>query len=187
MSSDKLTLISYTVLVLIGRYGASPHDLVRMVRSGRIYHAAAPSQYYAEPKRLERLGLLTSSKEPGRTRERTVYRLTDAGVAALEEWIARPSPLPRLAGEPPVRIISADLTGEGPVRESLLTMRAEIAELRTNAEELEQRASTIPHREKYLLLNARLAKHVLDAYERWLDEIEQELEPGRGPDRVGGS
>jgi PadR family transcriptional regulator, regulatory protein AphA len=177
MSRDDLTLISYTVLVLIGRHGASPHDLVRMMRAGRMYHAAAPSQYYAEPKRLERLGLLTSSKEPGRTRERTVYQLTDAGVAALKEWISRPSPVPRLAGEPPVRIISADLTGEGPVRESLLAMRAEVAELRANAEELEQRASTIPHREKYLVLNARLAKHVLDAYERWLDEVDRELEP----------
>ena len=177
MARDDLTLISYTVLVLIGRHGASPHDLVRMMRGGRMYHAAAPSQYYAEPKRLERLGLLTSSKEPGRTRERTVYQLTDAGVAALREWISRPSPFPRLAGEPPVRIISADLTGEGPVRESLLAMRAEMTELRANAGELEQRASTIPHRERYLVLNARLAKHVLDAYERWLDEVDQELGP----------
>ncbi len=180
MSSDALTLISYTVLVLIGRHGASPHDLVRMVRDGRVYHAAAPSQYYAEPKRLERLGLLTSSKEPGRTRERTVYRLTDAGLAALKEWAARPSPFPLLAGEPPVRIISADLTGEAAVRESLLAMRAEMAELRANAEELEQRASTIPHREKYLVLNARLAKHVLDAYDRWLDEVDEQLEPEHG-------
>jgi DNA-binding PadR family transcriptional regulator len=186
MSSDSLTLISYTVLVLIGRNGASPHDLVRMMRGGRMYHAAAPSQYYAEPKRLERLGLLTSSKEPGRTRERTVYRLTDAGVAALEEWISRPSPFPRLAGEPPVRIISADLTGEGAVRESLLAMRAEIAELRANAEELEERASTIPHREKYLLLNARLAKHVLDAYERWLVELDHELGQKGGDQEVAG-
>jgi DNA-binding PadR family transcriptional regulator len=186
MPADNLTLISYTVLVLIGRHGASPHDLVRMMRAGRMYHAAAPSQYYAEPKRLERLGLLTSSKEPGRTRERTVYRLTDAGVAALEEWISRPSPFPRLAGEPPVRIISADLTGEGAVRESLLAMRAEIAELRANAEELEERASTIPHREKYLLLNARLAKHVLDAYERWLVELDQELGQKGGDQEVAG-
>jgi DNA-binding PadR family transcriptional regulator len=177
MSSERLTLISYTVLVLIGREGASPHDLVRMVRDGRIYHAAAPSQYYAEPKRLERLGLLTSAKEPGRTRERTVYRLTDAGIAALEDWIAEPSPLPRLAGEPPVRIISADLTGEGPVRDSLLAMRAEIAEMRAGSDALEDRAKTIPHRQKYLVLNARLANHVLDAYERWLDEVERELGP----------
>ena len=177
MPRDDLTLISHTVLALIGRHGASPHDLVRMMRRGRMYHAAAPSQYYAEPKRLERLGLLASSKEPGRTRERTVYRLTDAGIAALKEWISRPSPFTRLAGEPPVRIISADVTGEGAVRESLLAMRAEMAELRANAEELEQQASTIPHREKYLVLNARLAEHVLDAYERWLDEVDRELEP----------
>jgi len=179
MQSDHLTLISHTVLALIGRHGASPHDLVRMMRRGRIYHAAAPSQYYAEPKRLERLGLLSSSKEPGRTRERTVYRLTDAGVAALEEWVGHPSPFPRLAGEPPVRIISAEVTGEGAVRDSLLAMRAEMAELRANAEELEQQASTMPHREKYLLLNARLAKQVLNAYERWLDEVDQELTPKR--------
>jgi DNA-binding PadR family transcriptional regulator len=181
MPSDHLTLISHTVLALIGRHGASPHDLVQMMRRGRIYHSAAPSQYYAEPKRLKHFGLLTSSKEPGRTRERTVYRLTDEGVAALEEWVSRPSPFPRLAGEPPVRIISAEVTGEGSVRESLLAMRAEMAGLRANAEELEQQASTMPHREKYLLLNARLAKHVLDGYERWLDEVDRELEPERGP------
>ena len=94
MSRDDLTFISYTVLVLVGRGGASAHDLVRMMRTGRIYHAAAPSQYYAEPKRLERLGLLAATKEPGRTRERTVYRLTDAGIEALRDWMARPAPFP---------------------------------------------------------------------------------------------
>ena len=147
------------------------------MRAGRIYQVAAPSQYYAEPKRLERLGLLSSSKEPGRTRERTVYRLTDEGLAALEEWIAQPSSVPKLAGEPPVRIISADLTGEEAVKESLLGMRAELAELRAENEALKERASTIPHREKYLQLNARLADHVLEAYERWLDEVDAELGP----------
>jgi hypothetical protein len=39
----------------------------------------------------------------------------------------------------------------------------------------------MPHREKYLLLNARLATHVLDAYERWLNEVDQKLEPEPGP------
>src|SRR4051794_7829676 len=123
MSRETLTLISYTVLVLVGRGGASPSDLVRMMSVGRIYHAAAPSQYYAEPKRLERLGLLASAKEPGRTRPRTVYRLTDAGRAALAEWMASPTPFPRLAGEPPVRVLSTDLVGEPAVRRSLLAMR----------------------------------------------------------------
>jgi hypothetical protein len=37
-----------------------------MMRQGRVYWTAAESQYYAEPKRLERLGYVTSRKEPGR-------------------------------------------------------------------------------------------------------------------------
>ena len=84
MSRDDLTFISYSVLTLVGRGGASPHDFVCMVEGGgRIYRSASASHYYAEPKRLERLGYLSSSKEPGRTRERTVYQLTGKGLDAL--------------------------------------------------------------------------------------------------------
>jgi DNA-binding PadR family transcriptional regulator len=176
MSSPPLTQISYTVLALVGRTGASPHDLVRMMRVGRVYHAAAPSQYYAEPKRLERLGLLTSTPEPGKTRDRTVYNLTDEGVTALREWMERPTKVPRLAGEPPVRVLSTDLVGEPAVRKSLLAMRSEIAELQENLVEGEQRAMAIPHRTKYLLLSHDLARRVLEAYDDWLDEVERELE-----------
>jgi DNA-binding PadR family transcriptional regulator len=175
MSSPDLTFISYSVLVLVGHGGASPHDLVQMMRDGAIYHAAAPSQYYAEPKRLEKLGLLESGKEPGRTRERTVYRLTDAGVAALREWMAGPTPLPRVPGEPHIRALAADLVGEQPVRESLLAMRAEIEELRRSLSEGEERAASLPHREKYLLLTHGLARRFLAAYDDWLDEVEREL------------
>jgi DNA-binding PadR family transcriptional regulator len=177
MSRDDLTFISYSVLVLVGRDGASPHDLVRMMESGRVYHAAAPSQYYAEPKRLEQLGLLVSSKEPGRTRERTVYRLTPAGVQALRDWMEQPTPPPRVAGEAPVRMLAGDLVDEPALRASLLAMRAEIDDLRASLTEAEERAETIPHRTKYLLLTHRLARHVLDAYDEWLEEVERELEP----------
>src|SRR5438270_33621 len=48
MSSETLTPFSYAILVLVGRGGAGAHDLVRMARQGRIYAAAAESQYYAE-------------------------------------------------------------------------------------------------------------------------------------------
>ena len=79
------------MLVLVGRGGAGPHDLVRMMRAqGGLYWAAAESHWYAEPKRLERLGYLRSRKEPGRTTERTEYELTKHGVAALREWLKRP-------------------------------------------------------------------------------------------------
>ena len=84
------------ILALVGRKGAGPHDLVRMMRQGRIYWAAAESHYYAEPKRLEQLGYLRSRKEPGLTRARTHYDLTARGRVALREWIAEPAELPRI-------------------------------------------------------------------------------------------
>jgi PadR family transcriptional regulator, regulatory protein AphA len=175
MSSRDLTFISYSVLALVGRNGASAHDLVQMMRVGQVYEAAAPSQYYAEPKKLEQLGLLESSKEPGRTRERTVYRLTDAGEAALREWLARPTPMPRLPGEANIRMIAGDLVDDATLRDSLLAMRGEIEELRASLAEGEERAASLPHRERYLLLSHRLARHFLDAYDLWLEDVEQEL------------
>jgi DNA-binding PadR family transcriptional regulator len=146
-----------------------------MMRQGRIYESAAESQYYAEPKRLERLGYLKASKLPGRTHERTHYELTDKGLEALREWIDGRPEHPRLVTDPILRLLAADLVGETAVRRSLLQMRDDIADLRSRLDAADEAARTLPHREKYLLLNHRLAGRVLDAYERWLDEIELEL------------
>jgi len=177
LSRDDLTFISYSVLALIGRSGASPHDLVRMVESGgRVYRAAAASQYYAEPKRLERLGYLSSAKEPGRTRDRTVYRLTDAGLAALRAWGKEPASFPRIAGDLTVKLIGADLIGEAEARASILALRDELDLVRDELTAAEERAAAIPHRTKYLLLSHRLARRVVEAYDEWLDDVEHELE-----------
>jgi DNA-binding PadR family transcriptional regulator len=176
MSRAALTPISYAVLVLVGRGGAGPHDLVRMMRQGRVYETAAESQYYAEPKRLERLGYLRARKEPGRTHARTHYELTDTGLDALREWIAGRPQHPRLVSDPILRLLAADLVGEAPVRESLLAMREDLADLRSRLDDADDVAPTLPRREKYLRLNHRLARRVLDAYDEWLDEIERELD-----------
>src|SRR5215210_6934236 len=91
MSSDELNLFSYEILGLVGRRGAGPHDLRQMVRRGRILDWAGESQYYVEPKRLAKLGYLEARKEPGKTRERTVYSLTEKGLEALRDWAATPA------------------------------------------------------------------------------------------------
>jgi DNA-binding PadR family transcriptional regulator len=177
LSSDDLTFISYSVLVLVGRGGASAHDFVRMMRDGRMYHAASPSQYYAEPKRLARLGYLTATKEPGQTRERTVYHLTPKAFDALREWMAGPAEPPRVGGDAVMRMLAADLVGEGPTRASLIAMRAGLAQFDAELKEAETRAAEFPSRSKYLLLNHRLARAVFETYAQWLDDVELELEP----------
>jgi DNA-binding PadR family transcriptional regulator len=175
--SSNLNPLSYVVLALIGRNGASAHELVQMARSGqRPHYSGAASKIYAEPKRLARLGYVNARKEPGKTRERTFYTLTERGLAALREWLVRPSSFPRIQNEAAARVLASDLA-EDPrlVAESVLAMRAEIAEQRELLEAAESRASSLPHRERQLRLVRSLARKLLDAHEHWVDEVEREL------------
>lgn len=175
MASGELTPFSYAILALVGEAGAGPHDIVRMMRRGRMYWAAAESHYYAEPKRLERLGYLVSRKEPGRTRERTHYALTERGREALRAWIAEPATLPRIQHEAIVKLLAADLSDDATVRASLTAMRADIADAYAELDTAEAIAGTIPHRERYLRLVHDLGRKLLAAHEAWLDDVEREL------------
>src|SRR6202008_807336 len=152
MSRDELTLFSYEILGLVGRTGAGAHALLRMATRGRILDWAGESQYYVEPKRLARLGYLEARKEPGRTRERTVYSLTDKGLDALAQWARTPARVTPGKREPLLRLMIADLVGEGPTRESLSAMRADIDDLRERLRATEQGTEELPHRRKYLLM-----------------------------------
>jgi hypothetical protein len=121
MSTDELSLFSYEILGLVGRTGAGAHDLRRMAQQGRILDWAGESQYYVEPKRLARLGYLEARREPGKTRERTIYTLTDKGLEALRDYARTPVRFTPLKSEPLLRLLIADLVGEEPTRESIAT------------------------------------------------------------------
>lgn len=177
MSRDELTLFSYELLGLVGRGGASAHDLRQMERKGRIVDWAGESQYYAEPKRLARLGYLEARKEPGKTRERTVYTLTEKGVEALREWGRTPLRFTPLKTEVASRLLAADIIGDEATRESFGTLRDDLAELRERIHEMTVSAPALPHRTKYLLLAARFFGRIVDVYEELVDDVERELGP----------
>lgn len=175
MASDALTLFSYEILGLVGRSGVSPHDLRGMVRRGKMLDWAGESRYYVEPKRLAALGYLEATTEPGRTRDRTVYRLTDKGLQALRDWARTPVTLSPVKSEPLLRLLIADLVGEAPTREAIGTLRADIADLSARLDESEASAAALPHRRKYLLLSLGLLRRLLAAHLEWIDEVERAL------------
>src|SRR5262245_55433484 len=146
---------------------------------GGLYWAAAESNWYAEPKRLERLGYLRSHKEPGQTTARTRYELTAKGLSALREWLGQPSSLPRVQHDAVGRVPAADLGSDEDVLESLSALDGEIAEKRELLAEALQRAASLPHRERYLRLVHRLGELMLDAHEQWLAEVRKELSSPR--------
>jgi DNA-binding PadR family transcriptional regulator len=175
LSSDGLTLFSYEILGLVGSTGAGAHDLLRMARRGRILDWAGESQYYVEPKRLARLGYLAAHREPGRTRERTVYTLTDKGLAALEAYARTPVRFTPVKSELLLRLLIADLVGEEITRESILALRGDIAELHAQIEGTDRSAELLPHRSKYLLLVNRFLRELLELHLSWVDELEAAL------------
>jgi DNA-binding PadR family transcriptional regulator len=148
-------------------------------RRGRILAWAGESQYYVEPKRLAKLGYLEARQEPGKTRERTVYTLTDKGLDALREYAQTPVRFTPLKSEPLLRLLIADLVGGAPTRESIATLREDIAELSARLDESDASAELLPHRRKYLLLVNGFLRRLLDLHLEWVDEVERELAPAR--------
>ena len=181
----ELSLFSYEILGLVGRDGAGPHDLLRMAKDGRMLAWAGDSQYYTEPKRLAKLGYLAARKERGRTRERTVYTLTDRGREALRAYAATPVTFTPLKSEPLLRLLICDLVGEGVTRESMTALREDIADIQRRLDDAERRAEQLPHREKYLLLVTGFLRGLLTLHDELIDQVEEELhaEPVSAPAR----
>jgi DNA-binding PadR family transcriptional regulator len=176
MPSADLTLFSYEILGLVGREGAGPHDLLLLAKRGRFFNWAGESQYYTEPKRLAKLGYLAARKEPGKTRERTIYTLTDKGLEALREWAQTPVTFTPLKSEPLLRLLVCDLVGEPVTLVSVATLRDDIADLQSRLEEAERGAHQLPHREKYLMLVSGFMRRYLELHLELIDQVENELE-----------
>jgi DNA-binding PadR family transcriptional regulator len=175
--NSELSLFSYEILGLVGEEGAGAHDLLRMARHGRILDWAGESQYYVEPKRLAKLGYLEARKEPGKTRERTVYTLTGQGRHALVQYARTPVTVTPFKSDPLLRLLICDLVGEELTRASLATLRDDLEDLRARLDESQQRASELPHREKYLLLVVDFLRGFLQLHEQLVDEVERKLAP----------
>jgi DNA-binding PadR family transcriptional regulator len=176
MSSDpKLTPFSYAILGLVGRDGAGPHDIVRMMRQGAIFWTTSESHFYGEPKRLAKLGYLVAEKQPGRTAERTHYRLTKRGEAALKAWLAQPAAMPRIQNEAAVKLLAADFADDDTVLASLAGLHEQITQGYQEAEDMATRAAAIPHRTRYLALLNDLRCRTLDAQREWLEHVQNEL------------
>jgi len=175
--NHELTLFSYEILGLVGRGGAGAHDLLRMAKRGRILAWAGESQYYVEPKRLAKLGYLDARKEPGKTRERTVYALTDKGLDALRAYAETPVQFTAVKSELLLRLLIADLVGEKATRQGISALRDDVADLFDRLEESDASAEGLPHRRKYLLLANSFLRRLLDLHLEFVDEVERELAP----------
>lgn len=86
-----LTPTAYVILGLVRVYPRSGYEIKATVdESTRFFWAASYGQIYPELRRLADAGLVEGVDEPRGGRRRTVYSITDSGVAELQAWLRRP-------------------------------------------------------------------------------------------------
>jgi DNA-binding PadR family transcriptional regulator len=117
-----LTTTSYAVLSVLALRDHSTYELTRQMRLSLHYlWPRAESNVYAEPKRLVASGLAKSREEWNGGRRRTVYSITQAGRAALADWLASPSARQRYESEAVLKVFFAE---NGTVADLLASVRA---------------------------------------------------------------
>jgi DNA-binding PadR family transcriptional regulator len=83
-----LTPTGRVILGMIALGRQTGYDIKQLVdKSTRHFWSASYGQIYPELRRLEEQGLIEGQSEPRGGRARTVYTLTQAGHAALGEWL----------------------------------------------------------------------------------------------------
>jgi DNA-binding PadR family transcriptional regulator len=146
-----------------------------MARVGRFLAWAGESQYYVEPKRLAKLGYLDARKEPGKTRERTVYTLTDKGLEALREWARTPLSFTPFKSDALIRILATDLVGEEAVQQGFAGLHDDLVDMRARMHETAERAKSLPHREKYLTIGLEFVDGLIGLYEELIEKVERDF------------
>jgi PadR family transcriptional regulator AphA len=109
-ASHELSATGRVILGMLAYGKETGYEIKQFVdKSTRFFWAASYGQIYPELRRLEVVGYVQSHDEPSGGRARTVYRLTDAGRAALGEWLRSPmEPVWELRDEGMLRLFFSD-------------------------------------------------------------------------------
>jgi PadR family transcriptional regulator AphA len=129
--SSTLTTTSYALLGLLSLRPWTSYELAQqMQRTLGFIWPRAERKIYDEPKRLEGLGLATAVRDSVGKRPRTTYAITDAGRAALEEWLTTDPEPSSLEFEGMLRVLFADQGDVASLRRSLRAVQRQALEAR---------------------------------------------------------
>lgn len=170
--TQPLSAFSCFVLAVIGRDGLSGPELVRKISDGApFFWTGAGSHVLRTARRLARDGYLQTRTEPAKTRPRTVFELTEDGLAAFRAWQAEPSSFPEIHHEAAIRLWASDLGDPATVLQSLRSLRDQLPALRAIVDSHDT-DTDFPNRDRALRLNQSLARRLIDAHEDWIADVE---------------
>lgn len=157
----------------------SGYDLKKWADSSLrfFYWAPAMSQIYSELKRLDTMGFVTAREVPqDEQRTKRVYRITDAGRAALTDWIEHGDVEPPvLKHSPMLRVWLGHLTTPERLRVVLESHRAHAARMQLDADDAARSATQTPGWEFPAIVTSWSARYYAREIEM-IDELLAELD-----------
>jgi DNA-binding PadR family transcriptional regulator len=119
--------LSATSAALLGQLAwreQTTYELVKMMGGNvRFFWPRAESHVYREVKRLTAEGLASADRGATGRRPRTTYRITDAGRAALAEWLSQPPGGVTLEHEPLLRVFVSSNGSRADLLRAIATAR----------------------------------------------------------------
>ena len=175
------TTLSYSVLGLLALRPMNAYDLVQgYTRSLGQVMSRSEAAIYAEPKRLEADGLVTSTDEVRGRRMVSIYAITDAGRAELRAWLATPTGFPQVDAEPALRVVFADQGDPEHLRATIVTFReqamARAIGLHAIASEYRDGVGLYQGRALFAAMSGRFVTDLIVSYVRWCDWALEQLD-----------
>lgn len=184
-----LTSTSYAILGVLALRPHSTYELAN--QTGLSLHYIWPradSNLYAEPKRLVEGGYAEAREEWNGSRKRTVYSITEAGLAALRGWVAQPGAGPRFESEALLKMFFGEHGTVEDLRAHIDALHASALEgvehFGEIAETYASGAGRYPDRFAVSAVVARLLaeqQHTLERWARWAKEAVSDWETTEAP------
>jgi DNA-binding PadR family transcriptional regulator len=176
-----LPTTAYLLLSLLARRDYSAYELAEQGGRGvQKLWPRADRQRYNTPKRLLEDGLVTASSESTGRRSRTVYSITDAGRAALRDWLTTEVRPASLEFEGMLRVLVADSGSIDDLRRTLESIRDQAVADRAGFAIQGQRLSLpdgefADRRHVFALVNGFMIEHY-DQVVAWAERALQAVE-----------
>jgi DNA-binding PadR family transcriptional regulator len=161
------------------------YDIKQLVdKTTRHFWAASYGQIYPELRRLEAEGLVRGRPEPSGGRARTVLEMTDAGEAALREWLCdSDEPTYELRDEGMLKLFFSDVVGPELGLEHVRAIRLRHTRKLEQLRALEEHVAETGR--SGLCLTLQLGINLQESTIAWCESTERQLadeagEPGGG-------
>jgi PadR family transcriptional regulator, regulatory protein AphA len=181
-----MTTTSYALLGLLAVQPWTTYELAQQVRrSLNWFWPRAERKLYDEPKRLVAAGFATAREEFTGRRKRTVYEITDAGRAALADWLREPSAAPSQENEAMVRVFFADAGDLDALRDTLAAMEDRARERLAELGAMSEAGPVFPERRHLSAITMRLQQEQEQTTIRWAAWARAEVARWRATDDPG--